>query len=114
MSERDEFWHHKCKIDAISPATPGPLGAWLGCCPQSGGGGMVRDVDIARWRLRSQHLVSPHAASARDVIGSLLAVQAENAGQAAWAVAARTRDPDRADLARLLDDGSVVRTHVLR
>ncbi len=75
---------------------------------------MVRDLDIARWRLRCQHLVSPHAASAREVVGSLLAVQAENSGQAAWAVASRTRSPDRADLTALLDDGVVLRTHVLR
>jgi hypothetical protein len=74
----------------------------------------VRDVDIARWRLRSQRLVTPHAVSAAEVVGSLLAVQAENPSQAAWAVAARTQDPDQADLARLLDDGAVVRTHVLR
>ena len=74
----------------------------------------MRDLDIARWRLRSQHLVSPHAASAREVVGSLLAVQAENPSQAAWAVASRTRDPDQADLATLLDDGAVLRTHVLR
>ncbi|WP_021593545.1 winged helix DNA-binding domain-containing protein [Actinomadura welshii] len=74
----------------------------------------MRDVDVARWRLRSQHLVRPHAGSAGEVVGSLLAVQAENPGQAAWAVAARTRNPDQADLATLLDDGSVVRTHVLR
>ena len=74
----------------------------------------VQDLDIARWRLRSQHLVSPHAPSAREVVGSLLAVQAENPSQAAWAVAARTRDPDQADLATLLDDGAVLRTHVLR
>ena len=74
----------------------------------------MRNVDIARWRLRSQHLVSPHAVSAREVVGALLAVQAENPGQAAWAVASRTRHPDQADLAALLDDGSVVRTHVLR
>jgi hypothetical protein len=78
------------------------------------GGGMVQDLDIARWRLRSQHLVAPHAASAREVVGSLLAVQAENPSQAAWAVAARTRRPDRADLATLLDEGAVLRTHVLR
>jgi hypothetical protein len=78
------------------------------------GGGMVQDLDIARWRLRSQHLVAPHAASAREVVGSLLAVQAENPSQAAWAVAARTRHPDRADLATLLDEGAVLRTHVLR
>ncbi|GID95754.1 hypothetical protein Adi01nite_51660 [Amorphoplanes digitatis] len=78
------------------------------------GRGMVRDLDIARWRLRSQHLAAPHAAAAGEAVGSLLAVQAENPGQAAWAVAARTRHPDRADLATLLDEGVVLRTHVLR
>jgi hypothetical protein len=75
---------------------------------------MVQDLDIARWRLRSQHLVSPFALSAREAVGSLLAVQAENPGQAAWAVASRTPRPDQADVAALLDDGAVLRTHVLR
>ena len=75
---------------------------------------MVRDLDIARWRLRSQHLVRPYAVSAGEAVGSLLAVQAENPSQAAWAVASRTPDPDQAELAALLDDGTVVRTHVLR
>ena len=75
---------------------------------------MTTDRDIARWRLRSQHLVTPHAASAGDVVRHLLAVQAENAGQAAWAVACRTAQPEAGDLASLLDDGRVVRTHVLR
>ncbi len=56
----------------------------------------------------------PHAASAAAVIRRLLAVQAENAGQAAWAVASRTQDPDASELEALLDQGSVVRTHVLR
>jgi hypothetical protein len=74
----------------------------------------MQDVDIARWRLRSQHLVSPFALSADEAVGSLLAVQAENPGQSAWAVASRTPSPDRAELAALLDDGIVVRTHVLR
>ena len=54
---------------------------------------MMRDVDIARWRLRSQRLVAPYAGSAGEAVGSLLAVQAENPGQAAWAVASRTQDP---------------------
>jgi hypothetical protein len=74
----------------------------------------VRELDIARWRLRSQHLVWPYAVSAGEAVGSLLAVQAENPSQAAWAVASRTPDPDQAELAALLDDGTVVRTHVLR
>jgi hypothetical protein len=75
---------------------------------------MVHDLDIARWRLRSQHLVSPHAVSAREVVGTLLAVQAENPSQAAWAVASRTQKPDQGDLATLLEDGTILRTHVLR
>ena len=75
---------------------------------------MVQDLDIARWRLRSQHLASPFAASAREAVGSLLAVQAENSSQAGWAVASRTQTPDRAELATLLDSGAVIRTHVLR
>ena len=75
---------------------------------------MVRDVEIARWRLRSQHLLAPFAVSAGEAVGSLLAVQAENPSQAAWAVASRTQDPDQADLAKLLEDGAVLRVHVLR
>ncbi|WP_435741677.1 winged helix DNA-binding domain-containing protein [Nocardioides sp. SYSU DS0663] len=75
---------------------------------------MVTDQDIARWRLRTQLLTARHAATADEVVGHLLAVQAENPSQAGWAVAARTSEPDGADLARLLDEGRVIRTHVLR
>ena len=76
--------------------------------------GVTTDRDIARWRLRSQHLVSPHAASGAAVVRSLLAVQAENPSQAAWAVASRTQHRDASELERLLDRGIVIRTHVLR
>ncbi len=75
---------------------------------------MVTDRDVARWRLRSQGLVSPHAVSAAEVVGSLLAVQAENPSQSAWAVACRTAEPREDDLALLLASGAVIRTHVLR
>src|SRR5258708_9019064 len=75
---------------------------------------MVQDLDIARWRLRSQNLVWPCAVAAGEAVRSLLAVQAENPSQAAWAVASRTQKPDQADLATLLSDGAVLRTHVLR
>ena len=75
---------------------------------------VTTDREIARWRLRSQHLAAPHAGSAGAVVRSLLAVQAENASQAAWAVASRTPRPDAGDLDALLDEGQVVRTHVLR
>jgi hypothetical protein len=75
---------------------------------------MMDDYTIARWRLRSQRLVTPHLQSASDVVHSLLAVQAENPSQSEWAVAARVAAPDANDLATLLDTGQVLRTHVLR
>ena len=74
----------------------------------------LTDTDLARWRLRSQHLTRPYAPSAGDVVQHLLAVQAENPQQSAWAVACRTETPDAADLGALLDCGAVLRTHVLR
>jgi hypothetical protein len=75
---------------------------------------VLTDSDIARWRLHNQRLTSPFAASAEDVVVGMLAVQAENPSQAAWAVACRTVQPNAEDLAKLLDDGTVIRTHVLR
>jgi hypothetical protein len=75
---------------------------------------MFSDLDIARWRLRTQHLVQSPLGSVADVVTSLLAVQAENPSQSAWAVGARTASPDATDLARLLDRGQMIRTHVLR
>ncbi|GAT75059.1 winged helix DNA-binding domain-containing protein [Microbacterium hydrocarbonoxydans] len=69
--------------------------------------------DIARWRLRSQLLEAP-AADAETAVRTMLAVQAENPAQSAWAVAARTTSPDQGDLGKALADGRVVRTHVLR
>ena len=74
---------------------------------------MLTDRDIARWRLHSQHLAAP-VDGAEDALRSLLAVQAENPSQSAWAVATRTRDPRQTDLAALLANGDVLRTHVLR
>jgi hypothetical protein len=72
------------------------------------------DAEIARWRLRNQHLAAPHAGSVSQVMDTLLAVQAENLSQSAWAVATRTTSPDPRHLTTLLASGDVVRTHVLR
>lgn len=71
------------------------------------------DVAIARWRMRNQHLTAP-AGSVAEVMDTLLAVQAENPSQSAWAVATRTTTPEPGDLTAALASGDVVRTHVLR
>ncbi|MFC4138563.1 MULTISPECIES: winged helix DNA-binding domain-containing protein [unclassified Microbacterium] len=79
----------------------------------AGGTGARTLRDIAHWRLRSQLLEAPMA-DAESVVRTMLAVQAENPAQSAWAVATRTASPDRDDLAQSLAAGRIVRTHVLR
>lgn len=74
---------------------------------------MISDRVIARWRLHSQSLAAP-LGDAQQVVRSLLAVQAENPSQSAWAVATRTSRPRPDDLAGALSSGRVLRTHVLR
>lgn len=75
--------------------------------------GVITDRDIARWRLDSQMLAAP-VGDAQQVVRSLLAVQAENPSQSAWAVATRTRSPRQDDLSAAISDGRVLRIHVLR
>ena len=74
---------------------------------------VLTDRDIVLWRLHSQHLAAP-VDGAEQVVRSLLAVQAENPSQSAWAVATRTKNPNQGDLVGLLASGDVLRTHVLR
>lgn len=72
------------------------------------------DLTLARWRLRSMGLAGRPWASAADVVAGLLAVQGENPTQSLWAIGCRTTAPRLADVTRALDEGHVVRTHVLR
>ena len=74
----------------------------------------LTDLDLARWRLRSQRLVGEGYADAEAVVREHLCVQAENQAQSAWAVAARTVAARPADLDAALADGRVLRTHVIR
>ncbi len=70
--------------------------------------------DIARVRLHNQRLVGEPWATPEDAVRSLLAVQAQDYGGAKWGVAQRTAGASDADLDRLCDDGTILRTHVMR
>lgn len=75
---------------------------------------MTDDRAIARWRMHTHRLAGQTYPSPEAVVEGLLAVQAENPGQAPWAVAARTEGITEAEFAALIDDGAILRTHVLR
>lgn len=70
---------------------------------------------LASWRMHTLRLAGDRPyASPEAVVRGLLAVQAEIKPQAAWAVATRTTGATAPDITRLLDDGAILRTHVLR
>lgn len=70
--------------------------------------------EIARWRVHVQRLGALRFDSVPDAVQALVGVQAENHGQAAWAVATRTTGTQKTAFDQLFDDGAILRTHVLR
>jgi hypothetical protein len=70
--------------------------------------------DIARQRVINQGLVKPTLKTASEVLASLGAVQAQDYAGAKWGVAQRTAGLTDARIEKEIDDGMIVRTHVLR
>ena len=70
--------------------------------------------DIARQRLINQGLVKPVLKTAGEVVARLGAVQAQDYAASKWGIAQRTSGLTDAEIEKEIDDGSIVRTHVLR
>lgn len=70
--------------------------------------------DIAQQRLFHQHLAAAPFDKPADVVDWLVAVQSQDYAGAKWALGLRLRDVHDADLDRAFNDGSILRTHVLR
>ncbi len=70
--------------------------------------------DIAKQRLVNQGLVKPELKTAREVVAMLGAVQAQDYAGAKWGIAQRTRGLSDAQIDKEIDDGTIIRTHVLR
>jgi hypothetical protein len=72
------------------------------------------EPDIARQRLINQGLVKPVLKTAGEVVSRLGAVQAQDYSASKWGIAQRTSGLTDAEIEKEIDDGSIVRTHVLR
>ncbi|WP_432476305.1 winged helix DNA-binding domain-containing protein [Nocardioides sp. GXQ0305] len=70
--------------------------------------------DVLARRARAQGLTGPGFADVPQAVRALLAVQAQDAPLARWSLSLRTGGPDDAAVRAAVDDGHVVRTHVLR
>jgi hypothetical protein len=71
-------------------------------------------LDIAAYRLHNQHLSHNHFNQAADVVRGLGAVQAQDFAGAKWAIGLRSDGLADPDVQRAFDDGSILRTHLLR
>jgi hypothetical protein len=71
-------------------------------------------LEIAHRRLHAQHLVGPPLPDPVSVVRHFGAMQAQEYAVAKWSVAQRTTGVDDAAMQKLIDDGSILRTHVLR
>src|SRR5688572_12209211 len=75
----------------------------------------MKDEEIARLRLRTQHLTGSPLPTPEAVVGWLGAVQAQEFAVAKWSIAQRSRGlVTSADLDRALGEGRILRTHALR
>lgn len=72
------------------------------------------DRAIARWRMHTLRLAGRTYPSAVGAVEGMLGVQAENFEHTLWALATRFPGVTSDELRRLVDDGEILRTHVLR
>lgn len=71
-------------------------------------------MNIAHQRLHSQKLINPTAKSPAEIVHWLGAVQAQEYAWAKWSLALRLDDVTDAEIERAINDGEILRTHVLR
>src|SRR5512133_2510618 len=71
-------------------------------------------LDLPRLRLCHQRIVGSPLEKPEDVVRWMGAVQAQDYGQAVWALGLRTPHALVADIDRSLAEASLLRTHVLR
>jgi winged helix DNA-binding protein len=72
------------------------------------------DSAVAQRRLLNQHLVGDPLQKPEDVVRWLGAMQSQDYAGAKWAIAQRVGNVNDAELNRLFDNGSILRTHLLR
>jgi hypothetical protein len=70
--------------------------------------------ELARLRLRAQRLTGPPLEAAEEVVGWLGAVQSQDYQYARWSLGKRTRGLTEPGVDRLLAEGRILRTHILR
>ncbi len=70
--------------------------------------------NIAHLRLINQSIAEPYLTDPTEVVRSLGAVQAQDYGQALWAIGLRTKGAQLADVLKAIESGKILRTWPMR
>lgn len=71
-------------------------------------------ADIANTRLISQQITEPKFQTAKDLVGWMGAIQAQDYAMARWAIGVRLPGSTDTQIQSAIDKGEIIRTHVLR
>lgn len=74
----------------------------------------MNNQEITRRRLYCQALTTPNFETPAEVVSHLGAVQSQDYAGAKWALGMRMKDAVDSDIDRAFNDGSILRTHLLR
>ncbi len=74
----------------------------------------MTSTEISNCRLFSQKIASTEFTSAKEVVGWMGAMQAQDFAMAKWAVGIRLLNPTNAKIEKALNKGEILRTHVMR
>jgi len=74
----------------------------------------VRAEEISHQRLLNLGIAQATAETPDDVVGRLVAVQAQDFAGAKWALGLRLRNARDEDIEQAFNEGSILRTHMLR
>lgn len=74
----------------------------------------TKKMTLKNIRLLSQQLASPEFSTPGELVRHMGAVQAQDMAMSLWAVGMRLKKPSRSEVMKALDDGVILRTHVLR
>jgi hypothetical protein len=74
----------------------------------------MKSQDIEVQRLRNQQISGTHCNSPEEVVAWMGAVQAQDYAMAKWALALRLKKATDKSIDRVIDEGRIVRTHLLR
>ncbi|HEX6226187.1 MAG TPA: crosslink repair DNA glycosylase YcaQ family protein, partial [Chryseolinea sp.] len=70
--------------------------------------------DIVRLRLANQQIANTKFKKAEEILCWLAAVQSQEFGMAKWALGLRLKDVDDRAIETSFNDGTILRTHLLR